>query len=117
MGKKIEMSAFHHGVVQFMMSTDKMYYAGGDSIDFVIFKELINPFEPNEELTENIVGYEVLDIETIEENDIPDIPEKYDVVWYDLTETGMKDMTIKEIVMAVKTQYLKEHKGQDRQVA
>jgi len=102
MGEKLEISIYN-GVAQFLTSPGIPFIASGNIPDFVIFLEVKNMFEENEEETDNIVGYEVLDIATVKESDIPDIPELYDVV-----DTNLKDMTIKEIVMAVKDVYLKQ---------
>jgi hypothetical protein len=49
-----------------------------------------------------LLAYEVMEIENIEPADIPEIVGKYDVAG-----TDIKDMTIREIVMAVKEQVLR----------
>lgn len=73
---------------------------------------MLNSFTQDEKITDNIVGFEVLDIDIFKESDIPDLPalsEKYDVV-----DTDMKDMTIREIVLMVQEEYWKRKRESKR---
>ena len=62
----------YHGVVQFLTAPGAFYVP--DGVDFAIFYETLNSFTEDEEITDKIVGFEILDIENVEESDIPDIP-------------------------------------------
>lgn len=107
MGTKLDVIE-HYGTIRFLTSPGWFFVSTGG--DFAIFYKTFNPLEENEEITNEIVGFEVADIFTVRKSDIPDIPEKYDV-----PDTNLKDMTIKEIVMQIKAEMTKENP--DRQVA
>lgn len=102
MGKRLDV-IYHEGTVLFLTAPAARYPEGDDS--FQILYEILNPLDENEKATENIVGFEVGDIFTLNISDIPDINEKYDIA-----ETDLKDMTIKEIVSEIQKDLLRNQR-------
>ncbi len=98
MGKEIKEFLLSDGVATFKIYPEAVFAVKPVGADyFYVNYELLNPFEENEEMTDRIVGYSIDDINDIEVSEIPDIEEMYDI-----PQLGIKDMTIKEIVAAIK---------------
>lgn len=96
MGKKLDIIQNENNIL--FLTAPASRYPEGDN--FLVLYEMLDPFGDNEELTDNIVGYEILNMETLDTNEIPGITEKYDV-----PEMGIKDAFIKDIVIAIKDEF------------
>jgi hypothetical protein len=113
MGKGLELT-YHHGVVDLMIDPFAYYRSelskeGG--FEFIVFQEIEHPFEENERDTGRIVGFEVSDIFAISPDEIPALEGLYDI-----EEIGLKDLTIKEIVLLLQRR-AREEQAQHRKTA